>query len=159
MSLLSLSEMMDIDRLCSHIISLMYVLVNFSILPVSLIGRKCADLINLLVITQMVFRPPFDFGNLVVKFMAIRFHFLSVIIGCCRKLEGFWCYTMTMTQVRYLSICVAMSAFLFDHWCYFLRPKYLLSEPGWMEQRVFMFFVRDVISDSINFGVQIRFMG
>ena len=82
MTLLSLIEIKDIDRACGHIIFLIYVLVDFSILLVPLIGRKCVDLVNLSTITQRVSRPPFNLGNLVVKFVAICFHFLSVINGC-----------------------------------------------------------------------------
>ena len=47
----------------------MYVLVKFSILLVPLIGRKCTDLVDLSTITQGLSGPPFDLGNLVVKFV------------------------------------------------------------------------------------------
>ena len=101
-NLLSWFEIMDIGTPCSHTISLRYVLVSFSNLSVSLIGRKCADLVNLSTITQMVSSPLAVLGNLVMKSMVIRSHFHSGIYGCCNNPEGFWYSTLTLAHVRNL---------------------------------------------------------
>ena len=79
-NLLSRFEIMDMGTPCSRTISLRYVLVNFSNLSVSLIGRKCADLVNLSTITQMVSSPLAVLGNFVMKSMVIRSHFHSGIL-------------------------------------------------------------------------------
>ena len=52
-NLLSISDIIDMGTQHSRTISLMYVLVSFSILSISLIGRKCVDFINLLTITKI----------------------------------------------------------------------------------------------------------
>ena len=66
-NLLSISETIDMGTPCSCTISLMLVMISFSILLVSMICRKCADLVNRSTITQMVSRPPVVLDNLVMK--------------------------------------------------------------------------------------------
>ena len=129
-NLLSLSYIMDMGTPCSRTISLMYFLVSFFILQVSLIGRKCADFVNRSTITQMVFRPPVVLGNLVIKSIVIRSQFHSGISGCCSKPEGFWYSTLTLAQVRHLSTKVAIYVFMLGNQYNFLRSRYILSEPG-----------------------------
>ena len=93
---LSLSEIMDSGTPYSLTISLRYVLVTFSILYVSLIGRKCVDLVCLSTITQMVSCPPDVLGNFVMKSMVIRSHFHLGISVCYNSPEVFWYSALTI---------------------------------------------------------------
>ncbi|MFS7988619.1 hypothetical protein Hanom_Chr11g01037051 [Helianthus anomalus] len=52
-------------------------------------GRKCADLVSLSMITHIVSFPFFVFGNLVMKSIITISHFQVGISGCCSKPDGF----------------------------------------------------------------------
>ncbi|MFS7963366.1 hypothetical protein Hanom_Chr08g00737231 [Helianthus anomalus] len=69
---------------------------------ISLMARKCADLVSRSTITQMVSFPRWDLGRLVMKSMEICSHFHSGISGCCSRPDGFWYSTLTLTQVKHL---------------------------------------------------------
>ncbi|GKC29393.1 hypothetical protein Tco_1036687 [Tanacetum coccineum] len=74
--------MMDIGIPCRETISLMYHLVRVSILSVSQIGMKCADLVRRLTMTQIVLCPFEVLGtsnalSIPRKFSALMFSFLK----------------------------------------------------------------------------------
>ncbi|GJS41845.1 hypothetical protein Tco_0566888 [Tanacetum coccineum] len=74
--------MIDIGTPCRETISLMYNLVRVSILSVSQVGMKCADLVRRSTMTQIV-SCPFDVkGSFVKKSIVILSHFHIGISGC-----------------------------------------------------------------------------
>ncbi|MFS7981235.1 hypothetical protein Hanom_Chr10g00948551 [Helianthus anomalus] len=52
-------------------------------------GKKCADLVSLSTITQIVSFPFCVLGNLVMKSIVTISHFQVGISGCCSKPDGF----------------------------------------------------------------------
>ncbi|KAJ0555846.1 hypothetical protein HanIR_Chr07g0306861 [Helianthus annuus] len=106
---------------------------SFENLLVSLIARKCADLVKPSTITQMVSFPLWDLGKPVTKSMEICSHFHVSISGCCSNPDGLWYSILTLAQVKHLLTYFAMIAFMLGHQYKALRTWYILSEPGCIE--------------------------
>nr|GEW96731.1 integrase, catalytic region, zinc finger, CCHC-type, peptidase aspartic, catalytic [Tanacetum cinerariifolium] len=77
--------MMDIRTPCRETISLMYNLVRVSILSVSRVGMKCANLVSRSTMTQIVSCPLDVLGSFVTKSIVIFSHFHVGISGCTNK--------------------------------------------------------------------------
>ncbi|MFS7957030.1 hypothetical protein Hanom_Chr07g00661581 [Helianthus anomalus] len=74
---------------CKDTTSSTYSWANFSMLKVSFIGRKWADLVNRSTITQIASFPFLVLGNLVTKSIVMSSHFHTGISNCCSRPEGF----------------------------------------------------------------------
>nr|GEW76359.1 putative reverse transcriptase domain-containing protein [Tanacetum cinerariifolium] len=85
----SRSQMIETGIPCLVTTSFRYNLANLSIGSVSLIGKKCADLVSRSTTTHMVSFPLCTFGSLVTKSMVILSHFHWGISGCTSKPDGF----------------------------------------------------------------------
>ncbi|GJY94266.1 hypothetical protein Tco_0510627 [Tanacetum coccineum] len=79
----------DDSALHAGTISFMYNIVRVSILSVSRVGMKCADLVRRSTMTQIVSCPLEVLGSFVMKFFVILSHFHIGISGCTSKLDGF----------------------------------------------------------------------
>ena len=100
---LSLSKMIDIGTPWSRTISFTYKSANCSSEYVILIGKKCADLVNLSTITHTTSCPLVVLGKPTTKSMEICSHFHSGISIGCRTPAGRWCSALIFWQTRHFS--------------------------------------------------------
>ena len=121
----SLSLTIDTGTPWSLMISTTYNLAYLSVEYVTLTGRKCADLVNQSIITQIESKPRVHLGNPTTKSMVMCSHFYTEIGRLCNKPVGLWCSILTYWQVKHLATNSAISFFIPFHQKFSRRVLYI----------------------------------